>query len=82
MYTEATVAEAMPAVNRRNLEEPQRSKNNFPGVDLISPTGIYGVQATAHLNKAKFDKTLTVITKELAKPRNRLKALTKVEVTG
>jgi hypothetical protein len=64
------------------VEDLNATSNNFPGIDLISLDGAYGVQATADLKKQKFDKTIEALTKELNQPKNRLKTLKKVEVIG
>lgn len=83
MYTETAVAEAMTAITGQRWKNLNASSNNFPGIDLVSPDGAYGVQATAELDKAKFDKTVAVVTRELADPKkNRLKSVKTVEVIG
>lgn len=83
MYTETAVAEAMTAITGKRWKNLNAASNNFPGIDLMSPDGANGVQATADLNKAKFDKTVAVVTKELSDPKkNRLKSVKTVEVIG
>jgi hypothetical protein len=81
-YTETAVADAMKAITGLAWTNLNATSNNFPGIDLISPDGTYGVQATAHLKKDKFDKTVDAVTNELIQIGNRISALKRVEVVG
>ncbi|MEV6268983.1 SMEK domain-containing protein [Kribbella sp. NPDC051936] len=82
IYTETAVLDSLNAATRLNWRNVNASANNFPGVDLITPDGVRGVQATARATKAKLDKTIKAITGEFARPNNRLANLTQVEVVG
>ena len=82
IYAETAIQDSLNAVTGLSWTNINASSNNFPAIDLISQDGIRGVQATLRTTKAKLDKTIDALVKELAKPTSQLTALRQVEVVG
>jgi hypothetical protein len=82
IYSESAIADSLTAMTGEAWTNLNASNNNYPAIDLLSPDGARGVQATAHTTKAKLDKTVEALVKELNRTPNRLPALRQVEVVG
>jgi hypothetical protein len=81
-YSEAAVQEALNAVHDWQLRNLNSTANNTPAVDLLSSDGTIGVQATFHVTKAKYEKTVSALKDELQKPRTPLAKITRLHIVG
>jgi hypothetical protein len=82
IYTETAIADSLTAVTGQAWANINATHNNYPALDLLSSDGVFGVQATAHTTKAKLDKTIHALVKELGRAPSRLSDLQQVEVVG
>lgn len=81
-YSETAVEAALNAVHDWQLRNLNSTANNTPAVDLLSADDTIGVQATFHVTKAKYDKTIRALKEELKKPKNSVSKITHLHVVG
>lgn len=81
-FIEELVQECLKVTTRREVENLNSISNNFPGIDLRSSDRTVGYQATLHVTKAKFDKTVAALASEVSRPSSRVSELVDVHVVG
>lgn len=81
-YSEAVVRDVLIAITGQPWVNLNGLSNNYPALDLLSPDGISGVQATAHTTKAKIDRTVSALKKQLILDPKSLAELSEVQVVG
>ncbi len=81
-YSETAIRDSLTAVTGQPWSNLNAASNNYPALDLVSSDGLRGVQATAHTTKAKLDKTISALVKELNQLPSPLPKLRHAEVVG